>query len=497
MDFGGLITIDGMINSSSIHGCDVFSSSSASKNDKRSGLLASDAEKLDWRCFKMAKSEAPPSLPNGQQLLRFYASRSEASVLSSGSKSPTSSYIGNTGLGLGKLNVNSNELSGGRGIFTSSQWMELENQALIYKYIDANVEIPTNLLIPKRTSYNPFGLSAFSSGSLRTSALDRGSYHVGLCGNADPELGRCRRTDGKKWRCSREAVADQKYCERHLNRGRHRSRKPVEGHNGQTTHIKMNLMPVISTSQAVSPSFGNSLSNSNLAIAQQEMGNMKPSSTTSSTTQLNRTTFSDMKESTCSKDSEELCKLTLLNSKGTITSFPTPKQNQIDKLPSNINFGFVSTCSSSLQLENSNNAPSLEVNDQQLQPHHVLQHFTWSEGGDMKPDNYELSIPMPPASDFFSCSSSLNGMSQRITNGVPFIWDKYAGGPLAEALKNTGKAQDHGKKSSLDLMMDNWDMSTWTGSSSTTFDSASGTTTSSSKHKLAHGISGMLSHDFD
>ncbi|BAT95958.1 hypothetical protein VIGAN_08280800, partial [Vigna angularis var. angularis] len=44
----------------------------------------------------------------------------------------------------------------------------------------------------------------------------------------DPEPGRCRRTDGKKWRCSREAVEGQKYCERHMHRGRNRSRKPVE-----------------------------------------------------------------------------------------------------------------------------------------------------------------------------------------------------------------------------------------------------------------------------
>ncbi|KAK9127685.1 hypothetical protein Syun_016482 [Stephania yunnanensis] len=44
----------------------------------------------------------------------------------------------------------------------------------------------------------------------------------------DPEPGRCRRTDGKKWRCSRDVVAGQKYCERHVHRGRNRSRKPVE-----------------------------------------------------------------------------------------------------------------------------------------------------------------------------------------------------------------------------------------------------------------------------
>ncbi|GJN00632.1 hypothetical protein PR202_ga17828 [Eleusine coracana subsp. coracana] len=44
----------------------------------------------------------------------------------------------------------------------------------------------------------------------------------------DPEPGRCRRTDGKKWRCSREAFGESKYCEKHIHRGKNRSRKPVE-----------------------------------------------------------------------------------------------------------------------------------------------------------------------------------------------------------------------------------------------------------------------------
>ena len=44
----------------------------------------------------------------------------------------------------------------------------------------------------------------------------------------DPEPHRCRRTDGKKWRCSKNVVPNQKYCERHMHRGRNRSRKPVE-----------------------------------------------------------------------------------------------------------------------------------------------------------------------------------------------------------------------------------------------------------------------------
>lgn len=115
--------------------------------------------------------------------------------------------------------------------FTASQWQELEHQALIFKYMMAGVSVPPELLIPIRKNHtlNMFSpLSSPSLGSLRPN-FGWSSFHLGFANNADPEPGRCRRTDGKKWRCSRDAVQDQKYCERHMNRGRHRSRKPVEG----------------------------------------------------------------------------------------------------------------------------------------------------------------------------------------------------------------------------------------------------------------------------
>ncbi|XP_078435675.1 growth-regulating factor 7-like [Wolffia australiana] len=107
---------------------------------------------------------------------------------------------------------------GAMGPFTPAQWHELEQQALIYQYLDANIPVPADLLVPiKRPS------RVFTCAALRT------RHSTGWAGfNADPEPGRCRRTDGKKWRCSRDAVVDQKYCERHINRGRHRSRKHVE-----------------------------------------------------------------------------------------------------------------------------------------------------------------------------------------------------------------------------------------------------------------------------
>ncbi|KAH7424504.1 hypothetical protein KP509_11G011700 [Ceratopteris richardii] len=60
--------------------------------------------------------------------------------------------------------------------------------------------------------------------------LDKMSGNLGktsgnfLLGLADPQPGRCRRTDGKKWRCGRAVVPEQKYCERHMHRGRGRSK---------------------------------------------------------------------------------------------------------------------------------------------------------------------------------------------------------------------------------------------------------------------------------
>jgi hypothetical protein len=72
-------------------------------------------------------------------------------------------------------------------------------------------------------------LSIFRGGLVRW-----GPIHRGVPSNADPEPGRCRRTDGKKWRCGRDVVPDQKYCERHMHRGRHRPRRHADGQAGGT-----------------------------------------------------------------------------------------------------------------------------------------------------------------------------------------------------------------------------------------------------------------------
>jgi hypothetical protein len=62
------------------------------------------------------------------------------------------------GLSMGRDSMNPmgqsvhNPVSGARAPFTTSQWAELEHQALIFKYMMAGVNVPNELLNPIRKS---------------------------------------------------------------------------------------------------------------------------------------------------------------------------------------------------------------------------------------------------------------------------------------------------------------------------------------------------------
>ncbi|KAG6491548.1 hypothetical protein ZIOFF_046480 [Zingiber officinale] len=135
---------------------------------------------------------------------------------------------------------------GGRPPFTAAQWQELEHQALILKYLIAGVPVPPELIVPIRRSYEALAGRYFQSSM---------SYYSYYGKSPDPEPGRCRRTDGKKWRCSKDAYPGSKYCERHMHRGRNRSRKPVESQTVSSTQTTS------STSTSHSPC-GNNASSS-------------------------------------------------------------------------------------------------------------------------------------------------------------------------------------------------------------------------------------------
>ncbi|KAK4481159.1 hypothetical protein RD792_012040 [Penstemon davidsonii] len=121
--------------------------------------------------------------------------------------------------------------------FSLAQWQELELQALIFRHMIAGATVPLELLHLVKKSLIMSSPPSYYLSHPHYSPYQPALVQSGYWGKGamDPEPGRCRRTDGKKWRCSRDVVAGQKYCERHMHRGRNRSRKPVEVPTSTTT----------------------------------------------------------------------------------------------------------------------------------------------------------------------------------------------------------------------------------------------------------------------
>ncbi|KAK8354540.1 hypothetical protein V6Z11_A05G226200 [Gossypium hirsutum] len=430
-----------------------------------------------------------------QQMLSFSAPKSEALSVDTASQSvafpyfqlTSPAYTRNTGYNTGGFNganMHGGVLAGGRGPFTPSQWMELEHQALIYKYITSNVPIPSNLLIPIRKSLDSANFSLFSGGLLRT--LGWGAFHLGFSNNTDPEPGRCRRTDGKKWRCSRDAVADQKYCERHMNRGRHRSRKPVEGQSGHSAAAiaTTKLMPTVSSSASVVGPTGGSGESNSLAIAQQQFKHSQPAtaSNLSAAATLNRLLLS---KDTVGDTAPGLTMTSLIGDlKSKENPFLIPKQQSSYEHHSRTEFGVVSSDS---LLNPSHKSSALikcrNFTSQETESQHSLRQFmdecsktqsdrsaiSWPEI-DVQSDRTQLSISVPmAASDYISFTSStnndkvtlsplrlsrefdpihmglgvgsvINDSNQRQANWIPISWEASLGGPLGEVLHSTNSS---------------------------------------------------------
>ncbi|KAL1822521.1 hypothetical protein ACET3Z_009299 [Daucus carota] len=147
-----------------------------------------------------------------------------------------------------KLDLHSAPPASHSSYFSMAQWQELEVQACIYRHFIAGAPVPPQLLhlVKKSLILSSHSSSSYYHSSPYHSALLQSGGYWGR-GGMDPEPGRCRRTDGKKWRCSRDVVGGYKYCERHMHRGRNRSRKPVET---PTAHSNAALL-VEDTNQSV------------------------------------------------------------------------------------------------------------------------------------------------------------------------------------------------------------------------------------------------------
>ncbi|XP_072971425.1 growth-regulating factor 6-like isoform X2 [Typha angustifolia] len=586
MELGGVVAMDGLVDGCSDVGGGMSSPFPTSEVElsRERGFLGSSlskhgregmgAEEHDWRFLKMARTEpmlalptkaAPlwlgsnsnchPLFPDGEQMLSFTPSTKPDTMMvnSDGtlpyyhhlsSSSSTHSYLRNEGLSSGGLDANMHgALTRVRGPFTPTQWIELEHQALIYKYIVANVPIPSSLLTPLRRSINSYGFPPSSAGYFGSGTWGWGSFHLGYSGNGDPEPGRCRRTDGKKWRCSRDAVADQKYCERHMNRGRHRSRKHVEGQSGHAAKA----VPVIATSQSASSLTGGR-SSTNLPASEQQTKNLATNMTDPCPAQFNRIMMNKENVKDHVQDSQNLSLLTSTTPKSIDTPFPTSKlHNPFEETNSKADIGHISSnsfvnspknCS-----EHMNFIPSSEFNEQPES--HSLRHFiddwpknhsdcsavTWPMVEEMHSDRTQLSISVPIASSDFSSSSSSpyhekqtlsplrlsrgldsiqmglgvgSSPSDQQASWLPIFRGASMGGPLGEALTNTNAPKDENKNcsaSSLNFLKDRWDLSLPLESSptgvlqKTTFGSLSSSTGSSPRlesHKAHDSICSMF-----
>ncbi|XP_010432035.1 PREDICTED: growth-regulating factor 2-like [Camelina sativa] len=369
---------------------------------------------------------------------------------------PPPSYFRNSGGGYGSGGMMMNMSMQGnftsvKGPFTLTQWAELEQQALIYKYITANVPVPSSLLISIKKSFYPFG-------SLPPSSFGWGTFHLGFAGgNMDPEPGRCRRTDGKKWRCSRDAVPDQKYCERHINRGRHRSRKPVEVQSGQTATATAASKAVTTTPQqpvAAGNSNNRRASNSNRSLAIGGGQYINPS--TESLPNNNRVRNPQIYPSTVNLQPKES---------------PVIHQKQRNNNNNNNPFEFGHISSDSLLNPNADTSKTygssyLDFSSNQDKYSGNHNHNSWPE--ELKSDWTQLSMSMPIASSSSPSSSHNNNnnaqekttlsplrlsreidlsiqteettmepAAKKVNTWIPISWGNSLGGPLGEVLNST------------------------------------------------------------
>ncbi|XP_038886692.1 growth-regulating factor 6-like isoform X2 [Benincasa hispida] len=386
------------------------------------------------------------AITNNRKVLVFlfhFSSEHINSVFNEYCRSP------NCGCNYGGLNGRSMHCGafiGVRAPFTQTQWMELEHQALIYKYITANVPVPSNLLIPIRKALESAGFSTFSGGFLRPGTVGWGSFNMGFSNSSDPEPGRCRRTDGKKWRCSRDAVADQKYCERHMNRGRHRSRKPVEGQAGHSHSVSgaSNITTAATATKLISSSAStaavpcNSSPNS-LSFTNQHFKNLhRPGShpPPSAAAQINRMLITN-KENGGIGLNDSTSGLSVLSPSIDIKQskqlpFTIQKQqNPFEESPRGAEFGLVSSnfllgssqkTSSLMNYRGFNPSEGITSTQEAAETQHSFRQFfnnwpknqsdsssvSWSNSNiDPQSDRTQLSISIPMAtSDFRSSTSS-------------------------------------------------------------------------------------------
>ncbi|RLN42667.1 growth-regulating factor 9-like [Panicum miliaceum] len=337
-----------------------------------------------------------------------------------------------SGLDLGRPNEQAFLLSRTKRPFTPSQWMELEHQALIYKYLHAKAPIPSSLLISISKSFR-------SSNRVSWRPLYQGYTNA----DSDPEPGRCRRTDGKKWRCSKEAMADHKYCERHINRNRHRSRKPVENQPKKTAKET----PAAAGSLPCAVSQG--------SLKKAKVNDSKPGTVSYWTDSLNRTMLSKEKANQPTENGN-VPLLNSTNQQPTLSLLSQLKQhNKPDKFSPAVDSESISdTILKAWESRNQQSHKSIsstQLHDaESLQS--VLQNFRLAKNENTDSEKNKYSDSMLVSSTFYHSTEGprttclTSNMTQVQADGISSSWEMPQGGPLGEILTNSKNSDDSNKK---------------------------------------------------
>ncbi|GFY86659.1 growth-regulating factor 2 [Actinidia rufa] len=303
------------------------------------------------------------------------------------------------------------------------------------------------------------------------------SFHLGFSGNTDPELGR----------------------------GRHRSRKPVEGQTGQAVTGSNPKVGSIACSTSASVMSSNSASNS-LGITQHQFKGLQTCAEHPSADML-------VNRMQIPRGLSAVSPTTNLKSKG--YPFSIPKLHNPFEVSSNSGFGVVYSDSllnpsqKNSYMNSTDYNPILDFSNCESDDQHPLRHFidqgpkdrpnratiAWPDK--LKSDWTQLSMSIPMASSDFSSTLSsspqekialsplrpsheLNPTQMGLTvnnhfsdstekqeNRMPISWGSSMGGPLAEVLNSTSSAAGPCNKSALNLTTRAWNGSPQLGSSPT------------------------------
>lgn len=307
--------------------------------------------------------------------------------------------------------------------FTPSQWMELEHQALIYKYLNAKAPIPSSLLISISKSFR-------SSNRVSWRPLYQGYTNA----DSDPEPRRCRRTDGKKWRCSKEAMADHKYCERHINRNRHRSRKPVENQPKKPAKE----VPPAAGSLPCAVSQG--------SLKKAKVNDSKPGTVSYWADSLNRTMLNREKANKPTEDNNSPL-LSSTDRQPTLSLLTQLKQHsKPDKLGPAVDRDSISSDTILKAWGGSNQQSHKNMLHDAESLQSVLQNFSLAKNEKMESEKSKYSDSMLVSSNFYSAEGPRTaGLTANIAqvqqDCISSTWEMPQG-PLGEILTNSKNSED-------------------------------------------------------